>query len=87
MELFLFAFLASLADPIRWIICALSGWLVPNYAGALAGGVGVTVALSAMLVRHPSGSSLFAGAIASVLIVSAIYFWRRSRRTKARAVE
>ena len=85
MEIFLFALLASLVDPIRWVICVLSAWFVPNYAGALAAGVGVTVALSAMVVRHPSGASLFAGAIASALIVSAFYFWRKSRRAKAQS--
>lgn len=87
MELFLFALLASLVDPIRWVICVLSAWFVPNYAGALAVGVGVTVTLSAIVVRHPSGASLFAGAIASALVVSAFYYWRKSRRAKERASE
>lgn len=85
MELFVFALLASLVDPIRWIICVLSGWFVPNYAGALTAGVGITVALSVVLVRHPTGPSLLAGAVASALVVSIFYFWRKSRRAKAQA--
>ena len=55
MELFLFALLASLVDPIRWGICVLSTWFVPNYAGALVASVGVTVALSALWCVLPPG--------------------------------
>lgn len=82
MEYFLFALLASLADPVRWIICVFAAWFVPNYLAALVTGVGVTVALSTMLASHPSGLSLLAGGIASAMVVSIFYFWRQSRRNK-----
>ena len=82
METLLIAFLAVLADPIRWIICILSAWFIRNYIGALAAGIGITVGLTAMLVRNPNGPLLFIGAIASAIIVSIFYFWRKSRREK-----
>ena len=85
MEIFLFALLASLVDPVRWVICVLSGWFVPSLIGALATGVGVSLALTVVLTRHPSGSSLVAGAIASALVVSAFYLWRKGRRLRANA--
>ncbi|MGH8158885.1 MAG: hypothetical protein ACREPQ_12250 [Rhodanobacter sp.] len=82
MEAFLFILLASFIDPVRWVICVLSAWFVPNYPGSLAVGVGATVGLFAMLVPHVSGPSLLAGGIASAAIVSAFYFWRQSRLKK-----
>lgn len=82
MEALFFVLLASLVDPIRWVICVLSAWFVPHYLGALAVGVGATVALSFLLASPASGPSLLGGAIASAAIVSVIYFWRQSRRNK-----
>ena len=83
METLLIGFLAVLADPIRWIICILSAWFIRNYIGALAAGIGITVGLTAILVRNPDGPLLFIGAIASAIIVSIFYFWRKNRREKA----
>lgn len=80
METFFIVLLAALVDPIRWIACVLSAWFIPSYLGALAVGMGVTVALSALFATRVSGESLLAGAIASAVVVSIFYFWRQSRR-------
>lgn len=83
MEAFLVIIVASLLDPIRWIICILAAWFIRNYIGALIVGVSVTVTLAAMFFNNPSGLHLLLGAFASAIIVSIFYFWRKSRREKA----
>jgi len=83
VEIFLIMVLASFVDPIRWLVCVLAGWFVPNYIGAMAVGVGSTVLLSVMLVSSAQGPALLAGAVSSAAIVSIFYFWRQNRRNKA----
>lgn len=83
MEEFLFVFLASFVDMIRWIICYLSTRFVRNYLGALLVGVGVTSGVSVYL--GTSAVSLFAGGLATATIISAMYVLRQSRRSKAQA--
>lgn len=83
MELLFFALLATLSDPIRWIVCILPAWFIRNYAGALAVGISVSAGLAVVLSPRINAPNLLVGAVASAIIVSIFYFWRKSRRNNA----
>ena len=85
MESFFYIFLACIVDPVRWVICALAGWLVPNYAAALATGIGATIILSLILGVGSQSGQILVGAIASGIIVSLIYSWQRKSKNKSKA--
>lgn len=78
-----FALLAALLDPVRWLCCVLSGWFIRSYVGALAVGTGFMAGLMVMVNPHIQGLTLLGGSIASVIIISIFYVWRKHRREMA----
>jgi hypothetical protein len=83
LEAVLFVCLAALLDPVRWVFCVLSAWFIRSYVGALAVGIGFMVGLTVTIDPHVKGLTLFGGGVASAIIISIFYFWRKHRREKA----
>ena len=83
---FIVSVVASLLDPVRWIVCALAGWLVPNFLLAQLVGIFtitvLTVRMSHSLQDNIPPDILLAQAAASGLVVGLFYFLRIKQKNK-----
>lgn len=80
---FIITIVAALLDPIRWVICALAGWFLPNILIALLVGVGIietiTLFFAKSLSHYTSASILISQLIASTIIVCTFYILKRRK--------
>lgn len=75
-------FVAMLLDPVRWLVCGLTGWFIKKLA--LAIGIGVAIMLGASLALKIGGSeiAMAANAAASALIVYVFHIFQKKRESK-----
>jgi hypothetical protein len=80
---FIITIIAAFLDPVRWVICALSGWLLPNILIAILVGVGtveaITLFFASSIPHNISASILISQIIASTIIVYIFYILKRKK--------
>lgn len=80
---FIITIIAAFLDPIRWVVCALAGWLLPNILIALLVGVGIIEAITLFFASSIShniyASILISQIIASSVIICIFYILKRKK--------
>lgn len=77
MKIAVMFFIASVADPIRWVVSIFAAWLMKSHLGAVALSVVLATGLTFVVGMRPVPGYLIIGGIVSAAITSAFFLLRR----------